>query len=165
MVPAWPCAFNQRREPSTCRLNHVISGLQSWLRRMFPVAARHAAQRSMTPGNTPNRNGDPSRNHSLIASGSQVDRNRIATGSQVDRKRIATQSQPDRRIHIPNVPHPCHHVVVLGSQPDRGRIAAGSRRSQSLNHMDRNHFARITDRSHVVHRHYKCDFVIGTRCG
>ena len=35
----------------TCRLNHVIPGLQSWLRRVFPVAARHAAQRRMMPGN------------------------------------------------------------------------------------------------------------------
>ena len=51
VVPAWSCAFIRHPELITCRLHDGIAGLVCWLRRMFPVASRHAAQRSMIPGN------------------------------------------------------------------------------------------------------------------
>ena len=49
VVPAWSCAFIRHPELITCRLHDGIAGLVCWLRRMFPVAARHAARLSMIP--------------------------------------------------------------------------------------------------------------------
>ena len=51
VVPAWSCAFIRHPELITCRLHDGIAGLVCWLRRMFPVAARHAARLSMIPVN------------------------------------------------------------------------------------------------------------------
>ena len=51
VVPAWSCAFIRHPELITCRLHDGIAGLVCWLRRMFPVAARHAARLSMITGN------------------------------------------------------------------------------------------------------------------
>ena len=51
VVPAWSCAFIRHPELITCRLHDGPAGLMCWLRRMFPVAARHAARLSMIPGN------------------------------------------------------------------------------------------------------------------
>ena len=47
VVPAWSCAFIRHPQLITCRLHDGIAGLVCWLRRMFPVAARHAARLSM----------------------------------------------------------------------------------------------------------------------
>ena len=49
VVPAWSCAFIRHPELITCRLHDGIAGVVCWLRRMFPVAARHAARLSMIP--------------------------------------------------------------------------------------------------------------------
>ena len=51
VVPAWSCAFIRHPQLITCRLHDGIAGLVCWLRRMFPVAARHAARLSMITGN------------------------------------------------------------------------------------------------------------------
>ncbi len=51
VVPAWLCAFIRHPQLITCRLIDDIAGLMCWLRRMFPVAARHAARLSMITGN------------------------------------------------------------------------------------------------------------------
>ena len=47
VVPAWSCAFIRHPELITCRLIDGIAEWLCWLRRMFPVAARHAARLSM----------------------------------------------------------------------------------------------------------------------
>ena len=51
VVPAWSCAFIRHPQLITCRLHDGIAGVVCWLRRMFPVAARHAARLSMIPVN------------------------------------------------------------------------------------------------------------------
>ena len=51
VVPAWLCAFIRHPQLMSCRLHDGIAGLVCWLRRMFPVAARHAARLSMITGN------------------------------------------------------------------------------------------------------------------
>ena len=51
VVPAWSCAFIRHPQLITCRLIYGTAVLASWLRRMFPVASRRAAQRSMIPVN------------------------------------------------------------------------------------------------------------------
>ena len=51
VVPAWSCAFIRHPELITCRLIDGIAGVVCWLRRMFLVAARHAARLSMITGN------------------------------------------------------------------------------------------------------------------
>ena len=51
VVPAWSCAFIRHPELITCRLIYGTAVCFSWLRRMFPVAARHAARLSMIPVN------------------------------------------------------------------------------------------------------------------
>ena len=51
VVPAWSCAFIRHPQLITCRLHDGIAGVVCWLRRMFLVAARHAARLSMIPGN------------------------------------------------------------------------------------------------------------------
>ena len=51
VVPAWLCAFIRHPQLITCRLIDGTAEWLCWLRRMFPVASRHAAQRSMIPVN------------------------------------------------------------------------------------------------------------------
>ena len=51
VVPAWLCAFIRHPQLITCRLIDGTAEWLCWLRRMFPVAARHAARLSMIPGN------------------------------------------------------------------------------------------------------------------
>ena len=51
VVPAWSCAFIRHPELITCRLHDGTAEWLCWLRRMFPVAARHAARLSMIPVN------------------------------------------------------------------------------------------------------------------